>query len=77
MNQTQTLNKFVTLLNSLEQEYTIKYWEGGSGVDIVIPHSEVTIDSDVKHDYDILISINDTGYVTFEYESSKELWKES
>ena len=70
--KTKTLNKFTKLLNELEKEYTVRTWESGKGTDIVIPHyKDVEIDKPMEIEYNIIISINDTDYVDFEWEEVK------
>lgn len=76
MSKTRILNKFVSLLNSLNKEYKIENWGSGDGTDIIIPHYSDDIRDDTvsvfKVDYEIVISINDTDYVNFEWREVKD-----
>ena len=77
MTYLKILNQLTKLLNSLEKEYTIRIWGSGDGVDIVIPHNNGDMRQlENKTDYNIIISINDDGYVDFEHEELEEI-KES
>lgn len=68
----KTLNKFVKLLNECEKEYEVRYWDSGEGLDIVLPHyADDWTKNKLKVDYHIIISINDAGYVSFDYEEKE------
>lgn len=74
MSYIKILNQLTKLLNSLDKEYTIRQWSSGEGVDIVIAHyDDDTRLTELKKDYNIVISINNAEYVEFEYEPIEEV----
>jgi len=65
----KTLNKFVKLLNDLEKEFIVKYWAGDIGVDIIIKNTEYNdLDKSILNEWNLIISINEEGYTSFEYD---------
>jgi hypothetical protein len=58
----ENVKKITNLLIDFGKEFSIKYWESGEGVDIII--NEVDDDGYLK--YPQVISLNDNGYLKFE-----------
>jgi hypothetical protein len=57
----EKLNIIIKFLNEFEKEYSIKYWNSGEGVDIIVKQYV----TDTKDKF-LTISLNDGEYLTFE-----------